>query len=189
MVKKMKRLVAVLLAGVMALTMLTACGGGSGSGGGNDFIDRSSSIEEALNAQMASRGTPFNNGDVNAIIEAISQKISEKPGEYYESALAYKDNESAPAATLFINLVDELGKNCETALNKSLEENLGVVLSFMDGSMTEEQIIGLINGENTTFGAPSSTSYYCVRVYHIANPADAEDNLWALFGVTYYELS
>ena len=30
--KKMKRLVAVLLAGVMVLAMLTACGGGSGSG-------------------------------------------------------------------------------------------------------------------------------------------------------------
>ena len=30
--KKMKRLVAVLLAGVMVLAMLTACGGGAGSG-------------------------------------------------------------------------------------------------------------------------------------------------------------
>lgn len=56
--------------------------------------------------------------------------------------------------------------------------------------MTEDEVIGLINPENTTFASDSSsTVFYCTRVYHIANPADAEDSVWALFGVTYYELS
>lgn len=35
--KKMKRLVAVLLAGIMALAMLTACGGTPGTPGSSEF--------------------------------------------------------------------------------------------------------------------------------------------------------
>ena len=38
--KKMKRLVAVLLAGIMALAMLTACGGGGGSAMPTDDVEK-----------------------------------------------------------------------------------------------------------------------------------------------------
>lgn len=182
MMKKMKRIVAVLLAGVMALTMLTACGGGSGSGGGNDFIDRSSRIEEALNAQMASSGTPFNNTDINALIEATAQKISEKPGEYYASLLAFNDDRQHPDAALYVNLLSSMASDVNKILNVSSEETLITILSFFDGSMTEDDIIGVMN-QASTFSTSSSDYTYCIRVYHITNPANANDNLWAIFAI------
>ena len=53
--KKMKRLVAVLLAGVMVLAMLTACGGGAGGSSSNEI---ESKVLELLNTTS---GTSFSN--------------------------------------------------------------------------------------------------------------------------------
>ena len=57
--KKMKRLVAVLLAGIMALAMLTACGGTPGTPGSSEFETK---VEQAYMAKLNEAfGTEFNN--------------------------------------------------------------------------------------------------------------------------------
>ena len=57
--KKMKRLVAVLLAGIMALAMLTACGGTPGTPGSSEFETK---VEQAYMAKLNEAfGTNFNN--------------------------------------------------------------------------------------------------------------------------------
>ena len=56
--KKMKRLVAVLLAGIMALSMLTACSGGGGTGS-SEFEAK---VEQAYMAELNKTfGVNFNN--------------------------------------------------------------------------------------------------------------------------------
>ena len=57
--KKMKRLVAVLLAGIMALAMLTACGGTPSTPGSSEFETK---VEQAYMAKLNEAfGTEFNN--------------------------------------------------------------------------------------------------------------------------------
>ena len=59
--KKMKRLVAVLLAGIMALAMLTACGGTTGTPGSSEFEKK---VEQAYMAKLNETfGVNFNNDD------------------------------------------------------------------------------------------------------------------------------
>lgn len=57
--KKMKRLVAVLLAGIMALAVLTACSGTPGTPGSSEFETK---VEQAYMAKLNEAfGTEFNN--------------------------------------------------------------------------------------------------------------------------------
>ena len=57
--KKMKRLVAVLLAGIMALAMLTACGGTPGTPGSSEFENK---VQQAYMVKLNEAfGTEFNN--------------------------------------------------------------------------------------------------------------------------------
>ena len=59
--KKMKRLVAVLLAGIMALAMLTACGGTPGTPGSSEFETK---VEQAYMAKLNETfGVNFTNDD------------------------------------------------------------------------------------------------------------------------------
>ena len=59
--KKMKRLVAVLLAGIMALAMLTACGGTPGTPSSSEFEKK---VEQAYMAKLNETfGVNFNNDD------------------------------------------------------------------------------------------------------------------------------
>lgn len=59
--KKMKRLVAVLLAGIMALAMLTACGGTPSAPGSSEFETK---VEQAYMAKLNETfGVNFNNDD------------------------------------------------------------------------------------------------------------------------------
>ena len=59
--KKMKRLVAVLLAGIMALAMLTACGGTPSTPGSSEFEKK---VEQAYMAKLNETfGVNFDNDD------------------------------------------------------------------------------------------------------------------------------
>ena len=59
--KKMKRLVAVLLAGIMALAMLTACGGTPSTPSSSEFEKK---VEQAYMAKLNETfGVNFNNDD------------------------------------------------------------------------------------------------------------------------------
>lgn len=75
--KKMKRLVAVLLAGVMALAMLTACGGTPGTPGSSEFETK---VEQAYMAKLNETfGVNFDNDD--AIKKLAVDYLQEVSGE------------------------------------------------------------------------------------------------------------
>ena len=92
--KKMKRLVAVLLAGIMALAMLTACsGGGTGS---SEFEDK---VEQAYMAKLNETfGVNFNNDD--AIKKLAVDYIQEVSGAETLNANTLWKTEKPTANTL-----------------------------------------------------------------------------------------
>ena len=76
--KKMKRLVAVLLAGIMALAMLTACGGTTGTPGSSEFETK---VEQAYMAKLNEAfGKNFNNDDaIKKLAVDYIQEVSGAP--------------------------------------------------------------------------------------------------------------
>ena len=94
--KKMKRLVAVLLAGIMALAMLTACGG-TGSGSGNSEFE--AKVEQAYMAELNKTfATNFNNDA--AIKKLAVDYLKEVGGAQTLSAETLWKNEAPTADTL-----------------------------------------------------------------------------------------
>ena len=93
--KKMKRLVAVLLAGIMALAMLTACGGTPGTPGSSEFETK---VEQAYMAELNKTfGKNFNNDD--AIKKLAVNYIKEVGGKATLSAEALWKAENPTADT------------------------------------------------------------------------------------------
>ena len=93
--KKMKRLVAVLLAGIMALAVLTACSGGSGTGS-SAFENK---VEQAYMAKLNKTfATNFNNDA--AIKKLAVNYIQEVGGAQTLSAETLWKNEAPTADTL-----------------------------------------------------------------------------------------
>ena len=102
--KKMKRLVAVLLAGIMALAMLTACGGGT-------TVTR----DEALEKNVAAWAVEWGKGaklelTEDADLTAISAKCLPSTVKVYNAGLA-KDNDAVLDAAV------ELKKAFDAATN------------------------------------------------------------------------
>lgn len=78
--KKMKRLVAVLLAGIMVLAMLTACGG---TGNNADTAKFEATVEQAYMAKLneklkATYGEKFENFENDAAIKKLAVEYIEK---------------------------------------------------------------------------------------------------------------
>lgn len=93
--KKMKRLVAVLLAGIMALAMLTACGGTPGTPGSSEFETK---VEQAYMAELNKTfGKNFNNDD--AIKKLAVNYIQEVSGAQTLSNTALWKHENPTANT------------------------------------------------------------------------------------------
>lgn len=91
--KKMKRLVAVLLAGIMALAMLTACGGTPGTPGSSEFETK---VEQAYMAELNNYfGKNFNNDA--AIKKLAVDYIQEVSGaETLSSETVWKNEAPTP---------------------------------------------------------------------------------------------
>ena len=93
--KKMKRLVAVLLAGIMALAVLTACSGGSGTNS-SEFENK---VEQAYMAELNKTfATNFNNDA--AIKKLAVDYLKEVGGAQTLSAETLWKNEAPTADTL-----------------------------------------------------------------------------------------
>ena len=92
--KKMKRLVAVLLAGIMALAMLTACGGSAGTP-----VTRDDALEKSVAAWTVEWGKEKANLNLteDADLTAISAKCLPATAKVYNAAYA-KDEDAAAAA-------------------------------------------------------------------------------------------
>lgn len=93
--KKMKRLVAVLLAGIMALAMLTACGGTTGTPGSSEFEAK---VEQAYMEELnKTLSVNFNNDD--AIKKLAVDYLQEVGGAETLSAQALWKKENPTADT------------------------------------------------------------------------------------------
>ena len=92
--KKMKRLVAVLLAGIMALAMLTACGGTTGTP-----VTRDEALEKNVAAWAVEWGKEAANLKLteDADLTAISAKCLPSVAKVYNAGFA-NDKEAAAAA-------------------------------------------------------------------------------------------
>ena len=94
--KKMKRLVAVLLAGIMALAMLTACGGSAGTP-----VTRDDALEKSVAEWAVEWGKEKANLQLteDADLTAISAKCLPATAKVYNAAFA-NDKDAAVSATL-----------------------------------------------------------------------------------------
>ena len=106
--KKMKRLVAVLLVGIMALAMLTACGGGSGSGTstiGEEFENKYIAAINTLrgeNAEKLENDTDLRNKAL-AQLQKINQDGTIARNDVNTSTVTY-DADGKPATVIMISV-------------------------------------------------------------------------------------
>ena len=78
--KKMKRLVAVLLAGIMALAMLTACGGGSFTP--TSDVDKAEALYmDAYNAALKADPAYKNDADLKTLAKNFLEKSLDEDGK------------------------------------------------------------------------------------------------------------
>ena len=91
--KKMKRLVAVLLAGIMALAMLTACGGTPGTPGSSEFETKveqayMAKLNETLNKDTLWKAEKLSANTVNEVMVCFdtAQSTNEKYVKFYYEA-------------------------------------------------------------------------------------------------------
>ena len=181
MMKKMKRFVAVLLTGVMALTMLTACGSGK-------FIERNAKLEGAYSllmevlAKTTGESATIENDAIDSIIEKYAREISKKPGEYIAAYAAHVASDDEEAAKLYSELQDKLTSECAAAIGK---ESLNAAMIISDGTQSvDEQIKAVVEAllaSVTPTNDAKITVSYCVRVYHVTNPAKSSDSAWVAF--------
>lgn len=181
MMKKMKRIVAVLLTGVMALTMLTACGSGK-------FIERNAKLEGAYSllmevlAKTTGESATIENDAIDSIIEKYAREISKKPGEYIAAYAAHVANDDEEAAKLYSELQDKLTSECAAAIGK---ESLKAAMIISDGTQSVDEQIKAVVEDLLASVTPTNdakiTVSYCVRVYHVTNPAKSSDSAWVAF--------
>lgn len=198
--KKMKRLVAVLLAGVMALTMLTACGGGGGGGSTpTNSITRNIQIEEQLEDKLKnSLSTNPNatiqlleNANINTIIESYAKGISVTPSEYLKSCTDFWELNSfssenmipvPPYSDLFQNVLSACNSAIHTDEQSAAKIAICVPL-IIDGTIAEDEIITNLNSlDDIIFNDQSMSGVtsieYCAHVYKCSN---GNDSVWSIF--------
>ncbi len=186
--KKMKRIVAVLLAGVMALTMLTACGGGA------SLFTYNAAISNALVEKL---GIPSTNDKVivNAI-EDTAAVIAETPNEYltqFNAAVgeALPDDMSNVDMKTLQKVMQNISElQFVQDFSKKLAEDtttakLPILLLLDRTNTTENDLLEIVNNmsESGTISVPGLS--LCVRVYEIEDSlTEAKgDGVWAIFMV------
>lgn len=117
MMKKMKRIVAVLLAGVMALTMLTACG----SGGGN--FTQNATVENSVMDF-------FVNGEINKSENYKDLSVQEIPA-------------NSPLISYFNTLASE--SIVEVAKNPALYESSDAIEEWISTCLADETLAGYLS--------------------------------------------
>lgn len=157
--KMFKRFAAALLAGVMVLAMLTACGGGAG---GNSSNEIESKVLKYLNTV---NGTSYsNNADLQSKVRAVLAKTDEsgvikaedvpyvqKDNEYMQCVSDLDVNEAEKTVSFVMYVFDpnEMGKTLKPVTKDKLK-------SVKPLEVTDEfkaQLDGIL--ENATPGTPS----------------------------------
>lgn len=183
--KKMKRLAAAFLAGMMMLAMLTACGGGGGSDSGplpyekNEAI--ASSVIEILNDNNFTQSPDFDS--LSKIAEKYAQKIALSP-------TSYDDLNKQALQSLQTDWIDD----CKGVFSTRRQgNNWGI--SPLSGTNSEEyaieyytdQINRAIDRFNDYIEKKqfTGTPHYYIYPMYITNPSDPTESVWSFFMILY----
>lgn len=161
--KMFKRLFSSLLAGMLALALLTGCGG-SGILNPSTPIQRVTVVERGVHALLtAAQFSTKENKAFDSAIETAVNQISASPSKFVPIDEAY----------------EELNGNFNNAVQKA-DPNAYGDLFVLSGKVNSNQVVSelkqLLALDNI---APKST--FDARVYRVANPNDLSDNAWVVF--------
>ena len=142
--KKMKRLAAVLLAGIMALAMLTACGGTPGTP-----VIRDEALEKSVAAWTVEWGKAANlELTEDATLTAISEKCLPSKVKEYDATIAKDQQAFQDAVTEMYEIFDEArnGKKVAVVEMKFLK-NEEVTKESMTAKVQEDMdgILSILN--------------------------------------------
>lgn len=168
MMKKMKRLVAVLLAGVMALTMLTACGSKIIP------IERNDAVEKTVSAiaEKYEIGAMTDAETVEKLDKLANDLLDELVNSEYTSLL-----------TADINAVAEKWEESVTAIDSYSEAIAEPMLGLSEYQASFYYETYLDRLLSSVAGRLPEGCEYFAQVYHITNPTNAEDSIWIMFAV------
>lgn len=176
--KKAKRILAVLLADVLAFTILTGCGGGTGTYKVSATVK--SSVASVL--QQAGFSPSVDEKALNAISAEYAAQIAKSPKSY------------APGSSS--SLSSSLQKNwrnaCIDAFTVAAKQALwgtipgsGIKTEADAASYYTNQMSYIISSFNDTFSTSSGTTYYYIYPVYAESSTDPDNSVWMLFIVLY----
>lgn len=155
-----KRLFASLLAGMLALALLTGCGG-------------------ILNPSTPIQRVPVVERGLQAFLTAA--QFSAKENKTFDAAIENTVNQISASPSQFGSLeeTEKLNEKFNEAIQKADPSAYGD-LFILSGKLNPHQVVSelkqLLALNNIV---PKST--FDARVYRVANPQDLSDNAWAVF--------
>lgn len=168
--KMFKRLFASLLAGMLALALLTGCGG-SGILNPSTPIQRVSVVERGLHAFLtAAQFSTKENKTFDAAIEDMAKQISASPSKFVPA----EDNLEE------LNLSYDFNEAIEKADPKAHGE-----LFILSGSIPSNNVVAKLKELMTALRPVPGMDTFDARIYRVANPNDLSDNAWVVFLVRY----
>lgn len=162
--KMFKRLFASLLAGMLALALLTGCGG-SGILTPSTPIQRVTVVERGLHAFLtAAQFSTKENKVFDAVIETTVNQISASPSKFVPLDEAY----------------EELNNHFNEAVQKA-DPNAHGELFVLPGNLISNQVVPKLKERMPNLQHIPGMNTFDARVYRVANPQDLSDNAWVVF--------
>ena len=161
--KMFKRLFSSLLAGMLALALLTGCGG-------SGILNPSTSTQRVT---VVERG-------VHALLTAA--QFSTKENKAFDSAIETTVNQISASPSKFVPL-DEAYEELNYRFNETIQKidsNAYGDLFVLPGKLISNEVVPqlkeLLNLQHTP-----GMDTFDARVYRVANPKDLSDNVWVVF--------
>lgn len=180
--KRSKRILAVLLTAVLTFTILTGCGGGTGS---SASYPSSSTAKNAVVATLKQAG--FSASPHEQSLNAISEKYAKQVARSPESYSSY--GSGSPLSKLQSNWISDCKKTITSSTSYFLCGLSPYMGSNSEGDATSYYARSISSSishfEESTSGKDPGTSYYYIYPVHITNPSDPEDSVWLMFTILY----
>lgn len=174
--KKAKRILAVLLTAVLAFTILTGCGGGSGTYTVNATVK--SSVASAL--QQAGFTPSVDENALNAVSATYAAQIAKSPKSY------------TPGSSILSSLRDNWVDACYNTFTTGPKQSFwgafacpGTTSEADTASYYINRISSMISSFNEEFSDRAGTAYYYVYPVYAESSSDPENSVWMLFAILY----
>ena len=161
--KMFQRLFSSLLAGMLALALLTGCGG-------SGILTPSTPIQRVT---VVERG-------VHALLTAA--QFSTKENKAFDSAIETTVNQISASPSKFVPL-DEAYEELNYRFNETIQKtdsNAYGDLFVLPGNLISNQVVPQLKELLNLQHIPGMDTFDA-RVYRIANPKDLSDNVWVVF--------